>query len=376
MTTPISRMANSNDAEDDVSTVDGREGPLRVLAWPAFENKTGNPYTGLLYEAMEDAGYATVDDVTVVRALAGRYDVWHVHWPDDFLSDPSLFAAATYVFSELVLFAWARILGVRLVWTVHDLGPHESHHPRLERLFWSLFIPMVDGIVSLSKVARAETLRRFPVLEGVPSAVVPHGPYRSAYPDPVEKSDARASLTIRDDAQVAVFVGRVRPYKNVASLVRTFRGWTAPDARLLVAGNPMSEELSSEIRGARDDDSRIRLILRFVEEDEMPLVLGAADLVVLPYESIMHSGSALLALSFDRPVLVPAQGAMLELRDQVGREWVRTYEGDLTASELADAMEWANETARSPRAPLDDLRWSRLARQSAGLYRRVLEHHG
>lgn len=348
---------------------------MKILAWPAFENETGNPYTRLLYEAMEAEADVAVDGITLPRALAGRYDVWHVHWPDDFLSYRSAAKATAYVAAELVLFAWARLRGAKLVWTVHDLGPHESPHPALERLFWRLFIPMVDGIVSLSEAARAQALDRFPALRRVPSAVVSHGHYRSAYPDSVPRDEARREFGLPPEVGVAAFVGRIRPYKNVQSLVRTFRAWEAPEARLVVAGNPVSEELSEQIRTAADPDPRIRLALRFLPEAEVAEVLSAADVIVLPYETIMHSGTALLALSFDRPVVVPDRGAMTELQERVGPEWVRTYAGTLTPRVLSDAMQWAETASRSERAPLDDLEWPELARQTAALYRRVLEVH-
>ena len=296
-----------------------------------------------------------------------------MHWPDDFLSYPSLVTATVYVVAELILFAWARMRGARLVWTVHDLGPHESPHPGLERLFWRLFLPMMDGIVTLSMVAEEKTLARFPSLRHVPHAVVPHGHYRPAYPAPVPRSEARRALGISDESRLAAFVGRIRPYKNVEPLVEVFRAWDDAAARLLVAGNPVSASLADRIRRAAASDDRIRTDLRFLERRELVTVLGAADLIVLPYDHILQSGTALLALSFDRPVLVPRRGAMGELQAEVGAEWVRTYEGDLTAETLAEAMDWAETAARPERAPLNDRAWPRLARQTEQLYRRVLD---
>jgi glycosyltransferase involved in cell wall biosynthesis len=345
---------------------------MKILAWPAFENKTGNPYTRLLYEAMEAEADVQIDGITLTRALAGDYDVWHVHWPDDFLSYPSKLKAVMYVAAELMLFAWARLRGAKLVWTVHDLGPHESRYPALERLFWRCFIPMVDGIVSLSTSAREEVIAQFPVLQTVPCAVVPHGHYRSAYPDPVAKQAARQQLGLPAEAWVATFIGRIRPYKNVPHLIRAFQKWDEPASRLLIAGNPVSDELAEQIAQEAAKDARIRRDLRFIENEEIPYVLGAADLVVLPYEDIMHSGTALLALSFDRPVLVPDRGAMSELQRHVGAKWVRTYAGGLTPETLADALTWAERTDRPNHAPLDDLDWARLARHTADLYRRLV----
>lgn len=344
---------------------------MEILAWPAFENKTGNPYNRLLYRAVEQEG-GDVREFTLQRALSSPGDLWHVHWPDDFLSYPSPLKAWTFVLAELVLMVFARLRGTRIVWTIHDLGPHESYHPRLERLFWQAFIPQVDGVVTLSKQALRRAQRRFPELQTVPSAVVPHGHYRPAYPDPVPRAEARRRRGLDPDAFVTAFVGRIRPYKNVESLVHAFRDWTASDAQLIVAGNPSSDALRQSIDDAAAPDVRVRTDLRFLPDAEMPDILGASDLVVLPYEDILHSGSALLALSFDRPVVVPDRGAMAELRSQVGAAWVFTYSGTLTSVVLEEARAWAESTPRPDRAPLDALHWSRLARQHLDLYERVL----
>ena len=346
--------------------------PLRVLGWPGFTSENGNPYTRLLYEAMETEANVEVDGFTMFEPFQRRYDVWHVHWPEDFLSYPSPVAAYFYIIAELLLFAWARLGGTKIVWTVHDLGPHESYHPQLESIFWPFFLPMVDGIISLSETAREEAISQFPALGSLPSAVVRHGHYRSAYPDPVPQTDARAPLDLSESARVALFFGRIRPYKNVPRLIEVFQQWADPDARLFVAGNPSEEALETTIAERATGDARVATELRFVEEHEVPGIFGASDLVVLPYDDIMHSGSALLALSFDRPVLVPDRGAMSELQAHVGADWVRTYNGALTVETLADAMGWVESQDRSVQAPLDDLSWAPLARETVDLYRRVL----
>jgi len=342
-----------------------------ILAWPAFENTTGNPYTGLLYAAVEQLD-VRVTEFTPRNALRGSYDLWHLHWPDDFLSYPSPVKATAYVGAELALMGAARARGTRIVWTIHDLGPHESPHPWLEPPFWSLFLPMVDGYITLSEHAQQVALRRFPSLRKVPGTVVPHGHYRSAYPPPVPQDQARRQLGIAPEATVAAYVGRIRPYKNVPHLVRTFRALDEEAARLIVAGNPSRQALERRVRDTARGARRIQLDLRFIPDEHIPTLLGASDLVVLPYADVLHSGSALLALSFDRPVLVPDVGAMGELREAVGSEWVYTYDGELTPRHLEDALQTARTEPRGARAPLDDRSWDTLGRQTIDLYERVL----
>ncbi len=98
--------------------------------------------------------------------------------------------------------------------------------------------------------------------------------------------------------------------------------------------------------------------------------LRAADVVVLPYRAIQNSGSAVLALSADRPVVVPALGAMRELQASVGADWVRCYPGDFDGDELVASVEWAGND-RPERAPLDRLDWHGIAADTVAFYRLV-----
>lgn len=116
----------------------------------------------------------------------------------------------------------------------------------------------------------------------------------------------------------------------------------------------------------------MHLHLDFIPKEKVQLFFRAADGVVLPYTEILNSGSALLALSFNRPVLVPEKGAMGELQDQVGDEWVNTYRGSLTPNHLQDALSWARAGDRSPRPPLDAFEWETIARQTLKAYQRLL----
>jgi glycosyltransferase involved in cell wall biosynthesis len=346
--------------------------PVNVLAWPGFENKTGNPYTRLLYAAVEDQG-VVVDDFTLRRALTGGYDLWHLHWPDDFLSYPATGTAVVYVLAELILMALARMRGTKILWTIHDLGPHESRHPWLERLFWPLFLAMIGGYVTLSEHARGAALDQFPQLHNVPGAVVRHGHYRTAYPERTPMLQARETLGLPSEDPVLAYFGRIRPYKNVQSLLEAFRAIDDTAAHLYVAGNPFSSALAEQIQHAAGTSSRIHLDLRFFPEQEVPDVFGAADLIVLPYEDILHSGTALLSLSFDRPVLVPDRGAMSELQKRVGSEWVRTFQGDLTPQILTDCIEWVLHRNRANRAPLGNLSWTQISSETISFYQQVLD---
>jgi len=345
---------------------------LRVLASPAFHHRLANPYTWLLYTHMVAAGGVVVKDYSHRRLLRRRYDLVHVHWPEGHLNDGNSVRALRRVVSALGMLRWARSRGAKIVWTVHNLHSHERLYPTLERWFWRAFIPRLDGYISLSHSGQEAVLARFPELRRIPGFVIPAGHYRDAYSLDLPKAAARDKLAIDARSNVVSFVGLVRRYKNVPQLIGSFRALADRALTLLVAGEPKSDDVAADVRAAAGDDPRVRLHLGWIPNEQILLYLAAADLVVLPFSEVLNSGSALLALSFDRPVLVPRMGSLAELQEMVGAGWVRTYQGELTPACLASAIAWAVGTPRPPRPPLEALAWDRIAAATREAYASVV----
>jgi beta-1,4-mannosyltransferase len=342
--------------------------PLRVLAWPGLGARAKNPYTWLLYSHLAALG-VRVRDFTPLRALRGGYDVLHLHWPEKALNAESLPGRVAGAAAALTMLMAAHLHGARVAWTAHNARPHESRHARLEQWYWSAVVRRVDAVIHPSAAGQRAVEALYPELARRPHAVVPLGHFRGTYADAVSREEARAAFGISDSARVVAFLGLVRAYKNVPHLVRTVRALPreAGEVVLLVGGAPHPAALEEEVRDAAGGDPRVRLALEHVPDQDVQRYLRAADLVVLPFRDITNSASALLALSFDRPVLVPARGAMGELQALAGADWVCTYDADLTPDLLARALDWA--ARRPPGGPrLDALEWPEIARRTLSVY--------
>lgn len=348
-----------------------RGSTVRVLAWPGLDVGELNPYTRLLYQPIQ-AKAAKIDDFSTWRALVRRYDIFHLHWPTYYVSRPNLFKAFLGSLGVLFLVLWCRLRGAKVVWTVHNLESHRQTRPRMERIFFRIFTSLLDGYIALTELGSVAAQQRFPSLKLLPGFVIQHGHYRGAYPGSESQPEARKRLGIPATAKVILFFGCIAPYKDVPALVAAFRSLKSPNAFLYVAGVCSFKGEDEKVRRCSDADARIRLRLEYVPKREVPCLFAASDLVVLPFTEILNSGSALLALSFDRPLLVPAKGGMPELRQQVGPEWVRIYEGRLTPVELDSALDWATSPGRARVAPLDTLDWNVLSMQTLDAYRTVI----
>lgn len=369
---PASRQAGDPSAARPADAARGAR-PLNVLASPAFSNRAGQPYNWLLYSHLRDRG-VRVDEFSAARALARRGCLVHLHWsPTSRVRSPGLVSAVLRSAALVALLAWVRARGGRVVWTAHNAVAHDrAPRPRLERWFWRAFPGCLDAVLHMSASARDAVCDRYPALRGVRAFVVPHGHYRTAYPMELDRAGARRRLGVAARARVLAFVGQIRPYKNVAALLAAFAAIPDPDAVLLIAGEMKMGSEAESVRTAAAADPRVRLEEGFVPGGEMQIYLRAADLAVFPYSQVLNSGSALLALSFDRPVLVPARGSLSELARDMGADWVRTYTGELAPGVLAAALEWAVGTRRSPSPSMEHLDWARVAEQTHRIYTELL----
>jgi glycosyltransferase involved in cell wall biosynthesis len=336
---------------------------LRVIAAPAFKYAHLNPYSNQLCSELVRLG-ADVEDFSFLTILRKRFDIVHLHWPEYYVAHTNPWKAFLGSTGLLAACAWSKWRGAKVVWTVHNILSHNRIRPQSERLFWGIFTRLLDGYVCLTASGQKEILRLRPALQKLPGYVIPHGHYRNAYPRDIGGAEARSQLGLPREAKVILFFGTVAPYKNVPELVGAFRKLLAADCRLLIAGACKTPALRQAIVDLAASDPRIMIHLELIASERVQVFFRASDLVVLPYRDILNSGSALLALSFDRPVLVPALGAMPELQREMGPEWVRMFAGDLSAVELEQAVQWSVSGRRAASPAMDHLEWSVLAQDT------------
>ena len=149
---------------------------------------------------------------------------------------------------------------------------------------------------------------------GVPTASYPFPP-TAVEPLP-DRTAARAELDLPSERRVALFLGLIRPYKGVDLLIDAAAKLPeSSDWLVMVAGEPwggLENVLTQQVSDLGLED-RVRLALQWVPEPEVPRLLAAADLVVLPYRSGSQSAVAPMALAAGVPVLSTSVGGLPEI---------------------------------------------------------------
>jgi glycosyltransferase involved in cell wall biosynthesis len=313
---------------------------MKILVFPPEKN----PYQNMLYGEMERLGVHTIymGELTpigtlnfflmplevIFRRIAGAR-IFHLHWVFTLIfPGAKRFPVMRWVAQIwfLVLLRTCRMIGMHLVWTAHNVLPHE-------RVFGD-DVSARRALVEASDLVLAHsqsTLDELAALGAVArrTAVIRHGPFGSTVAAEMLRTPGSGGGPRR-----FLFFGLVREYKGVDDLLAAFA--TLPDdiaAHLTVAGQCDDPSLRSHLHElAPSGRSNIVLRLEHVPADEVSQLLAAADVVVLPFRRATTSGSALLALSHGRPLIVPNLAGLADLPDQA----VLRYDGGVTA--LAAAL--------------------------------------
>lgn len=298
---------------------------------------SSNPYGRLLAQALTRS-------ITGLAAAAYRPRllfrkpaplIWHMHWPESAVDQQRLSRALLNGTAFALAVRAARWRGIPIVWTVHNLEPHDAKRPRFTRAFMRWFAGHIDGWISLSNAGLDCAVARFPTLADLPHVVVPHGHYGRAYPEPPDRAAARKALGLPAHGRVLLAFGRIRRYKNIPELAAAFAETPGDDLRLIIAGEAPEPALAGVARQAAARDPRITLRLGAVAAADVSTLFAAADGFVLAADALFNSGSVVLALTFGVPVLVPDTGVMRELRAAAGECAVQIRNGPVAAPDLA-----------------------------------------
>ncbi len=283
-------------------------------------HRRGNSYLDCFYPPIEALGVEVCEGEFSGRWLLRNLrntDYIHLHWPSGFYHASKrrkCFRGFALFLFFLTLVRWR---GARLIWTIHNLYPHDRCLvPQLDILARQLLVKLGSRFFIHGPSARTQVLREFPKL-AERTVMIEHGHWVDYYPNTIPQGTARSRLGLTDTEFVFLFIGLCKPYKNLESLIQAFEQLPGNPV-LVIAGKFQDPTYEVAIRdairaAARRSENRILLHSGFVRHEDMQIYLGACNVLVAPYNEVLSSGSAILGLSFGRPVIAPAIGSLKDL---------------------------------------------------------------
>lgn len=346
---------------------------MKILAWPALKNKKDNPYNWLLYSNIRKLNSMEIEEFSIPRALLKKYKLMHMHWPEYFLDKRNTLEVLLKLIAFCTLISLIKLKGTKIIWTAHNSSSHEKKHPFLEYLFWRYLLNNLDGYITLTQSGKDELMHKYPQIKKIKQFTIPHGDYRMEYEDTISKEKARKLLKIKKEDLMILNFGKIRYYKGIIPLIMEFEKLKVKNNRLYIVGNCHDSKLAEEIE--KKTNNNIKFINNYIPSNEVQLYFKSADLIVLPYSKISNSGNLFLALSLNKPVLLPDTHTFKEIQKEIGEKWIKTYKGEINSKIIKEGLIWAKE-ARKHKLDLKDFSWEIIAGKTKKAYKEVISNHG
>lgn len=263
-----------------------------------------NMYTDIILEGLRKRKF----EIIPLSDFFSNYrdiKIIHLNWYENIASLLNFLNKTT----KLIIF---KILGKKLVWTMHNKEPHENKKPSLQKIFRNLLIFFADKIIIHSWDSKEELLKKGRKIVNKIS-YLPHPDYIDVYGQIEEVNSKLANKTPLN----LLFIGLVRPYKNLELLIDCVE--TLGDkVKLIIAGKPKNDEYAMILQKKAFSNKNIKLDLTFIEDKKLIKYLTDSDLVVLPYKmnSVLNSGTVLLSFSYGRSVICPNIGTINDISDK------------------------------------------------------------
>lgn len=319
----------------------------RILFDTRERHFSQNPYISDLVASVPTS---QIDGFSWGRALLGRYDVVHIHWPEWMVKHHKPVVGLVMQFlTALAILRW-RVTRTPIVRTVHNRAPHSKLSP--------------SGALLVRAIERQSNRRIWlSVLDdqtdhfGPNDTVIPHPDY-----EPLRQR-LGVSTSAPPTEQTALCFGSLTRYRRFEEVAQAASGATGS---LTIAG-AASEPAYAEKLDAIAESSAGNVTVRRgrLSDAELVTAIQASRVVFVPYEDLYNSGVIFLSLTMQRPVALRA-GAMADrLTAEYGRSWIRTWDGQLTSPQFDEILSapHPNTAAHSP-----DREWASVGRAHQAIY--------
>lgn len=279
---------------------------MRIAYYP-FKNHD-NKYTSIIIETLNSIEGVEVRPFSIKRFLLFSKEVWNsdIIWLNWFETVSSGKKAFIRLFCLCIL----KLIHKKIMYTLHNKKPHLVKQTFLLKFLQYGLYHFSDTIIIHSKLSMDEVPDRY---QGK-TRLIPHPNYINVYGEIVDKNEELE----KDDVLKLLFIGQVKPYKNIELLISSLSKFNYNEVTLTIAGKPMNDNYKNSLEKISNKQKNIHLSLKFIEDDCIGKYLFSHDLIILPYDirSSLNSGTVMLAFSYMKTVICPRIGTLEEMRNK------------------------------------------------------------
>lgn len=276
-----------------------------------------------------------------LRYRFSGYDIFHLHWLFPFA--PKKRSNLNYLLNTLyvpLFLIWIKVLGYKIIWTVHNYQPHERTTLN-DRALMKLVALLCTKAIAHNPIS--EERLKLLNLRANKVEIIGHGHYIDSYPNTISKAEARKALGFKGSQFVILFFGHLKPYKGIEDLVHVFQKIPNPQKKyqLLIAGVGNNDSYTKSLHQICKSNKNIHCYFSYIEDKDVQTFFNASDIAVFPFKKITTSGSLLLAASFRLASIAPKMGAITHLPKDIGYFYEKASNDQSALEELSKQINFA-----------------------------------
>ena len=246
--------------------------------------------------------------------LINRKTILHYHWLE-FQNFKSLLGMPY----KLLCIALYRLFGGKIIWTVHNLKPHDQKYLQLHKYLHRL-MGRVSSLIHVHSKNQINLVCDYYQLPKKKIAVLPHPKFPAEIFPQQEALHKISNIYFAGQQSIKgpifLMFGGISGYKGIEQVIDLLIS-QKQDFTLILAGymKREQEQLHRFIIQRTVDDERVKYIPKFIPEEHYPFLLSAADICVFNYNEILNSGGIQMALSYQRKIIAPKKPGLLDFKN-------------------------------------------------------------
>ncbi len=318
----------------------------------------------MLYQPIADRIHETAAPIGPLADGSGDLadiELLHLHWPEWFGFD------AIETHERLIARLAAR--DVPVVWTAHNLTPHERR-PEVYDAIYQRWADTADAVIHHTAWGRDRMLARYRFRPDCEHAVIPHGHFGEMWSEAttMSRADAETALGLPAAPIRIGLIGAPREDKLVVEFLEAFAACSRDDVQVVCWSLAFAETAPSDARIAAAEQ------YRGVDPAVYARRLAACDALALPFDpdgDMLATGTIADAIGVGIPPLVSDWSFLTEMVGDAGIRMGHTVTSMQAALETITTEDLARSrtavTALRPR-----YEWSRIAESTFALLERTV----
>lgn len=288
---------------------------MKKISFYPLDLHDPNTYVSRMYQAIKMVKQdVIVENLSFTRNLSYfiHSDIYWLNWYES-LYNKNFYTIVYSILRKLLELFLMKICRGKIVVVIHNKQPHEISFYSLNIWFMKYLLSHSDIIVILCDESR-KIIDNLLGENNVKRIIkISHPSY---------KCIPKQYNIQRPEKFVVLFLGLVRPYKNIELLLDL--ALKHPEFNFIISGNVSDPLYGDLLKDKAKNAMNIHLEYKYNTDEELNALMEKASLLVLPYhtESSLNSGMAMYAFSKGLNVVIPTIGTVKDLEN---RDLVFTY---------------------------------------------------